>query len=58
MSNNNNKGTCPATKKGSSSKTGTYTEAARCRGYKCGKVFYTKYVNGLSWECPFCGTIH
>ena len=51
-------GTFLATKKGSASKTGKFTEAIRCRGHSCSKVFYTEYVNGFSWECPYCGTVH
>lgn len=51
-------GTFMAIKKGSSPKMGKFTEPIRCRGYHCGKVFYTEYVNGFSWECPYCGTIH
>jgi len=51
---------CPVlvTKMGSPRKTGTYTEPIRCRGFRCGRVFYTEYVNGFSWKCPFCGTVH
>jgi len=45
-------------KKGSPRKTGTYTEPVRCRGFRCGKLFYTEYVNGYSWACPYCGTVH
>jgi len=44
--------------KGSKSRTGRFTNPIYCRGYNCGKLFYTEYVNGHSWSCPHCSTVH
>lgn len=51
-------GTFRAERAGSARRTGRFTEPIRCRNEQCKKVFYTEYVNGFSWKCPYCGTIH
>jgi hypothetical protein len=51
-------GTFRAERMDSARRTGRFTEPIRCRNEPCKKVFYTQYVNGFSWKCPFCGTIH
>jgi len=51
-------GTFRAERTGSPRRTGSFTEPIRCRNVQCKKVFYTEYVNGFSWKCPYCGTVH
>lgn len=26
--------------------------------YRCGKMFYAKYINSVKVKCPHCGYVH